>query len=247
MLGIYKITNNINGKSYIGKSSNINSRWLTHRNLDYGRSPNKTLYKAFIKYGLNNFSFEIIEEMTLKDYENFSNEREKYWINYFNTYHDGYNDTPGGDGGRTCKDYRAKFGKLTKEEVYYLRERFIECKYPSSYIYNCEFKDRISWRGFQAIWNGENSKDIHYDVYTEENKKKQIALSRKYEGVLRRKISLEDTLKIRERIKNGKSCYSIWKNEFSDIYTYTGFRDTIFKKKYDEEVKLDGTLEPINN
>ena len=247
MQGIYKITNNINGKSYIGKSSNINRRWLTHRSLDYGRSPDKTLYKAFVKYGLNNFSFEIIEEMTLKDYENFSDERENYWINYFNTFQDGYNDTLGGDGGRTCEDYREKFGKLTKEEVYYLRERFLECKYPASYIYNCEFKDRISWRGFQAIWTGENSKDIHYDVYTEENKKKQITLSRKYEGVLRRKISLEDTLKIRDRINNGESCRSIWKKEFSDFYTENGFRDAIWKKKYDEEVKLDGKLEPINN
>lgn len=247
MYGIYKITNNTNGKSYIGKSSNINKRWLTHRSLDYGRTPDKTLYKAFIKYGLDNFSFEILEGMSSEEYEKYSNDREIYWINYYNTFQNGYNETLGGDGGRTCEDYREKFGKLTKEEVYYLRERFLECKYPASYIYEYEFKERISRRGFQAIWIGQNSKDIHYDVYTEENKKKQIALSRKYEGVLRRKISLENTLKIRERIKNGESCYSIWKNEFSNIYTYTGFRDTIFKKKYDEEVKLDGTLEPINN
>ena len=245
MQGIYKITNNINGKSYIGKSSNINKRWLTHRSLDYGRNPDKTLYKAFIKYGLNNFSFEIIEEMTSKEYEELSDKRESYWINYYNTFQDGYNETLGGDGGRTCEDYRTKFGKLTKEEVYYLRERFQECKYPASYIYEYEFKDKITRRGFQAIWIGSNSKDIHYDVYTEENKRKQIILSRKYEGVLRRKISLEDTLKIRDRINSGELCSEIWKNEFSNIYTYTGFRDAIWKKKYDEEVKLDGTLEPI--
>ena len=245
MQGIYKITNKINGKSYIGKSTNINKRWLTHRSLDYGRSPEKTLYKAFIKYGLNNFSFEIIEEMNSKEYEELGNERENYWINYYNTFQNGYNETLGGDGGRTCEDYREKFGKLTREEVYYLRERFKECKYPASYVYKYEFKDRISLRGFQAIWTGENSKDIHYDVFTAENKKKQISLSRKYEGVLRRKISLEDTLKIRDRINNGELCSDIWRNEFSNIYTYTGFRDTIWKKKYDEEVKLDGTLEPI--
>lgn len=247
MHGIYKITNKVNGKSYIGKAVNIKERWLTHRSLDYGRTPNKTLYKAFVKYGLDNFSFEIIEEMSSEIYFKESGKREKYWIKYYDSYQNGYNETPGGEGGITIKNYREKFGKLTEKEVYYLRERFRECKYPASYIYEYEFKDRITRRGFQAIWIGQNSKNIHYDVYTEENKKKQIALSRKYEGVLRRKISLENTLKIRERIKNGESCYSIWKNEFSDIYTETGFRDAIFKKKYDEEVKLDGTLEPINN
>lgn len=247
MHGIYKITNNINGKSYIGKSTNINKRWLTHRSLDYGRTPNKTLYKAFVKYGLNNFSFEIIEELTSENYFKEGSEKERYWINYYDTYQNGYNETLGGEGGYTIENYREKFGKLNMEEVYYLRERFQECKYPASYIYEHEFKDRITRRGFQAIWIGENSKDIHYDVYTEENKKKQISLSRKYEGVLRRKISLEDTLKIRDRINTGELCTNIWKNEFSNIYTYTGFRDAIFKKKYDEEVKLDGTLEPINN
>ena len=46
----------------------------------YGNCENKILYKAFEKYGLDNFSFEIIEE----NIENY-NEREEYWINYFNT------------------------------------------------------------------------------------------------------------------------------------------------------------------
>lgn len=55
---------------------------------------NKTLYKAFRKYGLNNFSFEIIEETSLENMFN----REKYWINFYNSYKEGYNETLGGEG-----------------------------------------------------------------------------------------------------------------------------------------------------
>ena len=202
--GIYKITNKINNKCYIGKSINIEERWKYHiRNIKSSREFDKPLYRAFRKNGISNFSFEIIEE--LEKYEDIANEREKYWIKYFDCYgaDKGYNATIGGDGGQTCSNYRKKYGKLSEEEVFYIRERYKECKYPKSYIYKYEFVNKISERGFSAIWTGQNSKDIHYDVYTEENKKKQLILSRKYEGVLKRKISLEETLNIRERIKNG--------------------------------------------
>jgi len=43
------------------------------------------------------------------------------------------------------------------------------------------------------------------EVFTEANKKKQIQLSREYEGVLRRRVSLEEKQKIKKRIKNGET------------------------------------------
>ena len=245
--GIYKITNKINNKCYIGKSTNIESRWKYHiKNKNSMAEYNKPLYKAFRKYGVENFSFEIIEE--LEDYS-ISNEREKYWIKYYNCYgkNKGYNATIGGDGGITCEDPRIKYGKLTYEEVIYLRKRFAECKYPSSYIYECEFKDKISRRGFQAIWLGENSKDILPEVFTEENKQKNLQLGRLYEGLLRRrkKLSLEKTLEVREKIKQGESRKSIWLLEFKDIYTEGGFRDAINMPSLDERIELNGILTPL--
>ena len=94
MVGIYKITNLINNQSYIGQSVNITKRWRGHKNI----SPNDhnyeyPLYKAFRKYGLENFSFEVIEECRIEEL----NEKEIYWINYYNSYKDGYNQTPGGN------------------------------------------------------------------------------------------------------------------------------------------------------
>ena len=60
MTGIYKITNKINGKFYIGLSNNIKRRWGEHKT---PKNINKTtnIAKAFRKYGIENFEFEVIE------------------------------------------------------------------------------------------------------------------------------------------------------------------------------------------
>ena len=97
MAFIYKITNLINNKLYIGKTERtIEVRWkehLRHRfNLDYA------LYRAFKKYGIENFTISLLEE-NIED-ETLLNEREKYWINHFksNNKNYGYNMTLGGEG-----------------------------------------------------------------------------------------------------------------------------------------------------
>ena len=63
--GIYKITNLINHNAYIGLSINIEKRWQEHKERSQNISNkeyNKVLYKAFRKYGIDNFKFEILEE-----------------------------------------------------------------------------------------------------------------------------------------------------------------------------------------
>ena len=49
---------------------------------NWNREENKRLYQAFIQFGLNNFTFEIIEECKITEL----NEKEKYWISFYNTY-----------------------------------------------------------------------------------------------------------------------------------------------------------------
>lgn len=89
---IYLIENKINGKKYVGKTYNtIEQRWRTHLK-DCVRFVNRPLYQAIVKYGSNSF---LVSE--LEFCEN-PEEREIYWIQYYNTYRDGYNATLGGDG-----------------------------------------------------------------------------------------------------------------------------------------------------
>lgn len=97
--GIYKITNQINNKCYIGKSCNIENRFNVHRAyLNQLRDWNKPLYRAFRKYGLDSFNFEIIEDLK-EQYDMLCNKRERYWIKYYSSYgSNGYNGTRGGDG-----------------------------------------------------------------------------------------------------------------------------------------------------
>lgn len=89
--GIYKITNNITGDFYIGSSNDVKRRWVVHKSpSQWKRRPGMKLYQAFIKYGLDNFIFEVIEET-----DNLRN-REQYYIEHlkpvYNDRHaDGYN------------------------------------------------------------------------------------------------------------------------------------------------------------
>lgn len=93
MVGIYKITNKINGKSYIGQSIDILQRWSQHkRSKDF----NNPLYLDMEEYGQQNFIYEIIEECLRREL----NEKEKFWINYYDSYRNGYNRTCGGAGIR---------------------------------------------------------------------------------------------------------------------------------------------------
>lgn len=94
MAFIYKITNNTNSKLYIGKTEKpIANRFAEHaRESTKLRCKNRPLYRAFNKYGLENFSLELIEETNEPEI------REVYWISYFNSYKNGYNATLGGDG-----------------------------------------------------------------------------------------------------------------------------------------------------
>lgn len=93
---IYKITNNINGHAYIGKTDrSISERWREHKK-DANRPnfQNRPLYRAINKYGIQNFIIEEIEECD----NDIASEKEKYWIKYYDTFNNGYNATIGGDG-----------------------------------------------------------------------------------------------------------------------------------------------------
>lgn len=95
MCGVYMFENKINHHKYIGASKHIEKRYKEHlRDMENNTQKQKTLYKAFKKYGLDNFEFSIIEECLPGD----RFKREKYWIDYYNTYEDGYNETRGGEG-----------------------------------------------------------------------------------------------------------------------------------------------------
>ena len=99
---IYKITNTINGKSYIGQTiQNVKERFYQHCATKCSKAvSNMAIHRAIKKYGKSNFTVEVIEEI---DFANL-NDRERYWIKYYNSYNNGYNSTKGGQDG--CKPFK---------------------------------------------------------------------------------------------------------------------------------------------
>ena len=107
---IYKITNRINDKIYIGQTSrSIEMRWKEH--VRHAFEPNVAgynshFYKSIRKYGISNFTVDLIEKCS----NGLMNEREIFWIDFYNSFNPkyGYNLTRGGEGTRS----------INYEEVY---------------------------------------------------------------------------------------------------------------------------------
>lgn len=86
-IGIYKITNLRNGKVYIGQSQNIFDRWKQHRTaLNSGHHPNRELQSEWTKFN-RSFRWDVVEYCSLEEL----NDREKYWIEYYDSIENGYN------------------------------------------------------------------------------------------------------------------------------------------------------------
>lgn len=100
--GIYKITNLESGEVYIGQTRDFKKRWYDHCKCGVGiDTPNNNkLYDAMRKYGLENFSFEVLEECDPEDL----NEKERFYISVYNSMDFGYN----GNVGNSTKEKDAK-------------------------------------------------------------------------------------------------------------------------------------------
>lgn len=117
---IYKITNKLNGKIYIGQTlKSLEERfqkhcWGTTEKDKYHM--NMAIKKAIRKYGKENFTIELIEEVN----QELLDIREIYWISFYDSYNKGYNCTLGGTNGATRKN------KLTwKEENEVIEAKFL--------------------------------------------------------------------------------------------------------------------------
>jgi hypothetical protein len=128
MAVIYKITNIINGKSYIGKTKyiNPNKRFREHlREYKKDRCKDRPLYRAFNKYGVDNFSFEILLETDTPEID------EVRLIEEYDTFKTGYNATLGGDG----KSYvNEELIINTYKELQSIKETSKVCNYDSGTI-----------------------------------------------------------------------------------------------------------------
>lgn len=162
---IYKITNTVNGKIYIGQTSNFVDRKKNHRYHGKSGKYDFPLYKAMRKYDVENFKFEIIDN---SDTREDLNEREKYWIEFYNSKNReiGYNVLDGGEERVFDEEYLLK----THKAMYLSGPR--GCKYKgvnrgeSSFYSQFKFKENRCVDGpfrteIEAAWSA--------DLITKEN------------------------------------------------------------------------------
>lgn len=234
MQGIYKITNLINNKIYIGKTNDSNRRWKDHQRLAFtinNKEYGKTLYKAMRKYGLENFQFDMIEE--LFDY-NIAGEREKYWIKYYDSWQNGYNENQGGEGGSSkghCLGEANGRAKLNKEDVIFIRTKYAEgISRKECYKF---FKNKISESGFGRVWLGQTWKEIMPEVFTQQNKERNDKLGKSLAGKNTRSFSNEQVKQIRH-LKAQNYTYEQIKKEMNLNTSISTLKRIVAKKTYQE-------------
>lgn len=142
IIAIYKITNKINNKTYVGQTNELRKRWRRHyRELEKNIHTNRHLQRAWNKYGADNFKFSVIESCLKEEL----NDKERYWISYYNSndYKVGYNQDSGGQEGKVLnEDVRERIGnsriypvgeechnaKLSNKEVVNIKKDLYESK-----------------------------------------------------------------------------------------------------------------------
>lgn len=174
MIGIYKITNKINNKCYIGQSIHIEKRFKEHIKSNF----DTPLCKAFKKYGVDNFIFEVVEECVAEQL----NDKEIYYIQHFksSTEEWGYNLTFGGNNniGGFSKQTREKISKsrIGEKNPMYGKPLSKESLAKRSITYKKTLQNMSEEKKKQ--WSESNRKG-HLGIRNTEEQKKKISNSLK--------------------------------------------------------------------
>ena len=221
MIGIYKITNKINYKVYIGQSINIEERWKQHK-IYYSnknlKEYNTKFYKAIRKYGIENFDFEVIEECPIE----LLNEREKYWIYIFDSFNLGYNSTIGGQIGDT-KNENHPMTNLTNNDILNLKNELLNTSVSQYVLAN---KYNITQSEISNINQGKRWRDIgnfNYPIRSlnQSGEKNPKAIFTNLEVM---------QIRVKYQYLTGKQIYDEYKNKCS----YTTFERILIGKTYNE-------------
>lgn len=224
---LYKIVCNVNNKFYIGSTSDFDVRLSEHigncknekYKVHYKRCPK--LYDDIINLGFENFTYiklyesedkiEISRKESKLIRENIGNELM-------------YNNVLGASGRRVLSD----------EDVCFIRDLYASKTIYIKEAYDIYYKDIITYRAFKKCWHGDTFPDIHYDVYTKENKEWHFSKGQSRPGEKNRasKYTEEEVISIRKRRDSGESKADVWKD-----YKGRSHRNSFYAIWYDRNWK----------
>lgn len=193
--GIYLFTNVINGKHYVGQAISIRKRLRSHLgNLNHNRYDNP-LYRVINKYGIDNFDISIIEIVEIEDKKLLRKTLDKlevFYIDKYDSYKNGYNQTKGADGG--ILGY-----KMTKEQKEIISKNSRKQACDGRYIVYC--KNTETGEIISDVNMSELSSKLGLNVVTVRASKCKRKL---YKGKYLFANSLEELSEIESNIKTQK-------------------------------------------
>lgn len=225
MIGIYKITNKLDGKVYIGQSDNLERRLSEHK-----QKRTVTIDDYINVLGVENFDFEIIEQCNLDELD----QKEQKYIETFDSKNNGYNIQSGGfNNSQGEGNGRAH---LTEQDVIFIRNAYAKHSSPKL-IYKEYFKDVITKNQFQAVWQGRSWTNIMPEVFTEENKRYYISEQNKTRALLTK----DEILKYRQYYVNHtySEVYNLLVQEKGNIYKERTFQKILVGDVRDNSLYKD--------
>lgn len=230
MIGIYLITNKINGKKYVGQSVNIQRRFSEHLRSGQPekyshkdrRDTNAPIHVAMQKYGIQYFSLTILEECDKTQLD----ERERYWINYYksNNKQFGYNILAGGQDNFALKGELHSQAKLSQKEVNTIKELLKNSDKNLNEI--LELFPFISKSTLSRINQGK--------TWFDENEKyplRKMGTSNKGSSNGRAKFSEEQVMEIRKKYSRGIAPVQLFE-EYGNIASQSAISAILYGKTY---------------
>lgn len=242
MIGIYKVTNLINNKVYIGQSIDIERRKYSH--IYSSSHPNTSDYnvrfhQAIRKYGIENFKWDILIELKSEEYsKEILDKLETEYIALYHSYdfNKGYNATLGGlheFGNKKHLGESNGRALLNIQDVKDIRIKY-NAHIPFRIVYD-EYKDKISKRGLQKVWYYETWKDIFPEFDTLENKywhsHNAKANSKEVASNNKRGFSKEEVIQMRNEYNSGMTAKQI-QEKYYPKKAYSTIRNMLVGKTY---------------
>lgn len=198
---LYKITNKINGKKYIGITNSYKRRFREHKG---NHSPNSLICKAIQKYGQENFIFEVLKENL--SIENACKLEQEYIKKENCLVPNGYNISKGGNINVGSSNGRAK---LTDEEVQYIKDH----RDLPMYVLYDEFNEKIGYDAFKEIYWNHTYLDIqpHVDMYPY-----NLEFSNQFTS--NNKLDYEDIIKLRKQYAQQIPWREVYEKEYKELY-----------------------------
>lgn len=214
---IYKITNLLNGKIYIGQSIHPNRRWIEHKQCAMNGIDDYPIHLAIRKYGKDNFSFEVLEEV-----ENYDEEEQRLIKEYNSLVPNGYNICLGGESHAMYGEDNPR-NKVKSSDISLIIQDLKENKLSDREIAK---KYSLTDKIIADINHGYS----HY----QNNETYPIRIKRG-----KQKLTLDQVLEIKELLANSKKSYQ----EIADIYNvskgtiYHINKGLTFKEKCDYPIR----------